>query len=188
MTKQKKSRPDNGKHNKEAGSIDIQISDEAGINAEAEAEKSNEAEKEVNELKEQLLRKAAEFENYKKRTVNERAEFFAYASERLIIELLPVVDDFDRVMKSYDEKHDAELFKKGVDLIFEKLLNTLEKQGLKEIESTGKEFDVNLHEAILQQPNEELPSNTVMETAEKGYFLKDKVLRHAKVVVSTKPE
>lgn len=187
MTKHKKQRTENDKDRPVNTGVEIPVSTNEDEQA-AETYIQNENEKGLNDLREQLLRKAAEFENYKRRTENEKSEFFAYASERLISDLLPVLDDFDRVMKSYNEKHDADLFKKGVDLVYEKLKGTLEKQGLKEIVSTGKQFDVNLHEAILQQPDEELPSNTVMETAEKGFYLKDKVLRHAKVVVSTNPE
>lgn len=188
MTKQKKQRTENDKEKPSNTGVDIPIQTNKVEQPFSETDVHSGNEQAIDDLKEQLLRKAAEFENYKRRTENEKSEFFAYASERLIGDLLPVLDDFDRVMSSYNEKHDAELFKKGVDLVYEKLRGTLEKQGLKEIDSTGKPFDVNLHEAILQQPKEELPSNTVLETAEKGYYLKDKVLRHSKVVVSTKPE
>lgn len=188
MTKHKKQRADNEKEKPVNAGVDIPIQTNEEEQPASETEVQSGNEQALNDLKEQLLRKAAEFENYKRRTENEKSEFFAYASERLIGDLLPVLDDFDRVRKSYNEKHDADLFKKGVDLVYEKFRGTLEKQGLKEIDSTGKPFDVNLHEAILQQQKEELPLNTILETAEKGYYLKDKVLRHSKVVVSTKPE
>jgi len=141
-----------------------------------------------NSLKEQLLRKAAEFENYKRRTENEISTLFKYANEGLILELLPVLDDFERVNNSFNEKHDAETFKKGIELVYDKFNKILQKQGIKEIESKGKPFDVNLHEAIMQTPNDELEPNTIIDVAEKGYNLKDKVLRHAKVVVSKKSE
>jgi molecular chaperone GrpE len=138
------------------------------------------------QLRDQLLRKAAEFENYKRRTESEISNFLKYANEETISELLPVLDDFERVMSSWNKEHDAETFKKGVELIYEKLKKILEKKGLKEIESTGKPFDVNLHDALMQVENSELKPNTVTETVEKGYYLKDKVLRHAKVLVSKK--
>jgi len=188
MTKHKKQRTENDKVKTGNTAVEIPIEVEEDEHTSPITEAQKEYERSLGDLKEQLLRKAAEFENYKRRTENEKSEFYTYASERLIGELLPVLDDFDRVLNSYNEKHDIELFKKGVDLVYEKLKGTLEKQGLKEIESTGKPFDVDLHEAILQQPKEDLPSNTVLETAEKGYYLKNKVLRHAKVIVSTKPE
>lgn len=146
-----------------------------------------ELENQIKELKDRYLRKAAEFDNFKKRTNAEKTEFFAYANEKLISDLLPVLDDFDRILKLYDREHDTESFKKGVELVYDKFKKTLEKQGLKEIDSKLKEFDVNLHEAVMQQPSEAEP-NTVLDTVEKGYFLKDKVLRHAKVIVSAKSE
>jgi len=139
---------------------------------------------EVSLLRDRLMRKAAEFENYKKRTENEISSYLKYANEELISELLPVLDDFDRVIASWDEKHDVETFKKGVELIYDKFRKVLGKKGLKEMESTGKPFDVNLHDALMQVDNDKIDPNTVAETVEKGYYLKDKVLRHAKVLVS----
>jgi molecular chaperone GrpE len=174
---------------------DIKSEDNAESNIEEETnlpeEKTSvdaDLQKQVNSLRDQLLRKAAEFENYKKRTENELSSFFKYASEALIIELLPVLDDFERLFNSYNEKHDAETFKKGVELIYEKLEGILKKQGLKQMETNGKQFDFNLHDAILQIPDYKNEPNTILETAEKGYFLKDKVIRHAKVLVSSRPE
>ena len=102
--------------------------------------------------------------------------------------MLPVLDDYERLFNSYNEKHNAATFKKGVELIYEKLMGILKKQGLKEMESNGKQFDFNLHDAILQIPDYKNEPNTILDTAEKGYFLKDKVIRHAKVLVSSKPE
>jgi molecular chaperone GrpE len=98
------------------------------------------------------------------------------------------VDDFNRTMASFEKSHDNDALKKGIDLVYAKFRSALEKQGLKEMDSDGKKFDVNLHEAILQQPDESKDAETILNTVEKGYYLKDKVLRHAKVVVSSKPE
>lgn len=147
-----------------------------------------ELEKQALQYKDQYLRTAAEFENYKRRTEAERAEFFAYAGEKVLAEMLPVLDDFDRTMESFDKSHDKDALKKGIDLVYAKFRSVLEKQGLKPMKSDGTKFDVNLHEAILQQPDENKDPETVLNTVEKGYYLKDKVLRHAKVVVSSKPE
>lgn len=146
--------------------------------------REDEMRSQIENLKDKLLRKAAEFENYKKRNEAEAASFYKYANENLITSLLPVLDDFDRVLKSWNEKHDVETLKKGVELIYEKFKGILEKQGLKEIDSAGKEFDVNLHDALLQADDDKSKPNMVLETVEKGYFLKDKVIRHAKVIVS----
>jgi molecular chaperone GrpE len=142
----------------------------------------------VSDLSDKLLRKAAEFENYRKRMDNEVSSYVKYANEKLIIDLLPILDDFERLNKSWDEKHDADKYKEGIDLINEKLKKVLQKHGLKEMESLGKAFDVNLHDALLQVPKEDVKPDTVVEEVEKGYFLKDKVIRHAKVIVSSKPE
>jgi len=139
-------------------------------------------------LRDRLLRKAAEFENYKKRTDNELSNYFKYANESLILELLPVLDDFDRLFNAFNEKHDIDTFRKGVELTYEKLIGILKKQGLKEMETNGKKFDFNLHDALLQVPDSSREPDTILETAEKGYFLKDKVLRHAKVLVSAADE
>lgn len=154
----------------------------------AEQSKIAELEKQASQFKDQYLRTAAEFENYKRRTDAERAEFFAYAGERVLNDMLPVLDDFDRTMESFDKSHDKDALKKGIDLVYAKFRSVLEKQGLKPMQSDGTKFDVNLHEAILQQPDESKEPETVLNTVEKGYYLKDKVLRHAKVVVSSKPE
>ena len=145
-------------------------------------------EKQLLNLKDQLLRKAAEFENYKRRTEAEFSNIYKYASENLLVELLPVLDDFERVNNTWNDKHDTETLKKGIDLVYEKFKNTLQKQGLKEMDSVGKPFDVNLHDAIMQKENDELEANTVTDEVEKGYYLKEKVIRHAKVVVSKKTD
>ncbi len=162
--------------------------DEESIDTAGEQSRIAELEKQAAQFKDQYLRTAAEFENYKRRTDSERAEFFAYAGERVLNDMLPVLDDFDRTMESFDKSHDKDALKKGIDLVYAKFRSVLEKQGLKPMESDGTKFDVNLHEAILQQPDESKEPETVLNTVEKGYYLKDKVLRHAKVVVSSKPE
>jgi molecular chaperone GrpE len=142
----------------------------------------------VNELTDKLLRKAAEFENYKRRTESELSSVYKYANEKLIADLLPILDDFDRLNSTWNEKHDSEKYKEGIDLIYDKFRKVLQKHGVKEIESAGKPFDVNLHDAVLQVPRTDVEANTVVEELEKGYYLKDKVIKHAKVIVSAEPE
>ena len=149
---------------------------------------NNDLSAKVNELTDKLLRKAAEFENYKRRTENELSSAYKYANERLIADLLPILDDFDRLNSAWNEKHDVEKYKEGIDLIYDKLKKVLQKHGLKEIDSAGNPFDVNLHDAVLQVPKTDVEPNTVVEEIEKGYYLKDKVIKHAKVIVSSKPE
>ncbi len=120
-------------------------------------EKKVNYEKEVSRLKDTLLRKAAEFDNYKKRTDAEISNFIKYASETIIKELIPVYDDLGRSIESIKkgETKDFETLKKGVMLIYEKFRNVLEKEGLEEINSLGKEFDVDVNSAMMQIPKEE---------------------------------
>jgi molecular chaperone GrpE len=144
--------------------------------------------KKIEELTDLLKRKAAEFENYKRRTENDISVFYRYANESLLKEILPLLDDFDRVIAAFKEKHDQKTFHKGIELLYDKFKKTLIKQGLKEMDAEGKDFDVNLHDALMMQPDENSEPNKVLNVVEKGYFLNDKVLRHAKVIVSSKPE
>ncbi|MBX7045928.1 MAG: nucleotide exchange factor GrpE [Ignavibacteria bacterium] len=141
--------------------------------------------KENAELRELLLRKAAEFENYKKRREAESAEFVKYSSERIIKELIPVYDDMDRSLHSVNkgETKDLETLKQGLELVYQKFKGVLQSEGLQELDVLGKPFDVNTSDALLQVPKEVEP-NTVIEVVEKGYSLKDKVIKHAKVLVS----
>jgi len=142
------------------------------------------AQREVEALKEQLLRKAAEFENYKRRMEGEFRSVIENASERLIIELLPVLDDFDRLLKSAREETSVEILRQGFELIATKLNKILALRGLHPFESTGKPFDVDYHDALLQIPRSDVPPNTVVEEVSRGYNLNDRVIRHAKVIVS----
>jgi molecular chaperone GrpE len=152
------------------------------------AEKVAEAQKAANQLKDQLLRKAAEFENYKRRTEGEYTNLIRSANENLLLALIPILDDFSRSLKSGKEKPDFDLFYRGIELIQSKLTRALEVQGLKAFESAGKTFDVQFHDALLMIPRTDVPLHTVVEEVERGYMLNDRVLRHAKVIVSTEAE
>lgn len=147
-----------------------------------------ESEKMVELYKDQFLRKAAEFENYKKRTENDYLKLAKYASEDIITELLPILDDIARSLKVGKERREFGPFYKGVELIYSKMMKVLEAQGLKAIDAVGKEFNVDYHEALMQMPKENVPPNTVIEEVEKGYMLHDKVIRHSKVIVSAENE
>jgi molecular chaperone GrpE len=148
-------------------------------------ERLAQAEKQVEFYKDQLLRKAADFDNFKKRLEAESASVFKYAKADIIQELLPVIDDFERSLKLAKDRRETEAFAKGVELIYQKLTKFLQSQGVREIESLGKEFDVHYHDALLQVPRNDVPPHVVIEVVDKGYTLDDRVLRHAKVVVST---
>lgn len=149
------------------------------------AKKLTETEQQVAQYKDLLLRKAAEFENYKKRADNESATIIRFANEDLIGEIIPVLDDFERFLKSAKEQKNHEVLSRGVELVYQKLLKTLESQGVKAFETVGKEFDVRYHDALMQVHREGVPPHIILEEVEKGYLLNDKVIRHAKVVVSS---
>lgn len=158
--------------------------------AENNTEENNKnKENETAVLKDMLLRKAAEFENYKRRTDQEISNYIKYASENIIKELLPVYDDLGRSIDSINkgETKDFETLKKGILLIFDKFKNILEKEGLTEINSLGQEFNVDVNSALMQVPRDDVKPNTVLEVVEKGYKLKDKVVKHEKVLVSAEP-
>lgn len=143
-----------------------------------------EAQKMAESYKDQLLRKAAEFENYKRRTDADAVNLVKFANERLILALLPIVNDFVRSLKAGNEKKDYDAFYKGVELIHTNFMKVLEKEGLAAFDSVGKPFDVQYHDALMQVPKNGVEPNTVIEEIERGYKLNDKVIRHAKVIVS----
>jgi molecular chaperone GrpE len=147
-------------------------------------DKVAELEKLNNELKDTLLRKVAEFENYKRRNENDQLNILKYAAESFIKNILPIYDDLERSLSHIDEATSFDSTKKGLLLVFEKFGKILENQGVKRIDAIGKQFDVHLHEALMQQPAENVPAHTVLDVLENGYMYKDRVIRHAKVIVS----
>jgi len=136
-------------------------------------------------LRDQLLRKAAEFENYKRRSESDFGLIIKNANENLLLALLPVLDDFGRSLQSGKDAQNHEALLAGVEMIRAKFLKVLEKNGVAPFVSTGKPFDVEYHDALLQIPRTDVPPHTVIQEVEPGYMLHDKVLRHAKVIVST---
>jgi len=177
------------------GSDEGMVSDPTGEVAELELA--------LAQTRDQLLRKAAEFDNYKKRMEAETGAVIRFANEDLLLKLLPVLDDFERSFKALraappaageqpatpaqgqTQKPDA--FIAGVELISGKFRKILEQAGLKPFDSVGEPFDPELHDALLQVPREDVPHHTVVEEIEKGYRLNEKVLRHARVIVSSNP-
>lgn len=147
-------------------------------------EQIKELEEELDEAKDKYLRLFAEFDNYKKRTVKERIDLINTAGRETISAILPVLDDFDRAKKSADDDASQEVFTEGVSLVYNKLNGMLQSRGLVKMESTGKEFDPELHEAISEVPvPDEDSKGKIIDTIESGYLLNDKIIRHAKVVV-----
>lgn len=141
-------------------------------------------EEKYNEMNNKFLRLYADFENLRKRSAKEKLDILQSANGNLIKELLPIVDDFDRAIANNKESDDIEAVKEGFNLINDKFFKTLEKQGLKPMDAKEKVFDTDHHEAItnIPAPTEDLKGK-VVDVIEKGYFINDKVLRFAKVVV-----
>ncbi|RLD89573.1 MAG: nucleotide exchange factor GrpE [Bacteroidetes bacterium] len=147
-------------------------------------EEKEELQQKYNELNDRFLRLYSEFDNFRKRTAKERLELIKSASQDLIVDLLPVLDDFERGVKAFEDHHaDPELIK-GVELIYTKFYNILKQRGLKPMESMGKEFNTDWHEALtnIPAPSEDMKGK-VVDVIQTGYLLNDKVIRYAKVVV-----
>jgi molecular chaperone GrpE len=147
-------------------------------------EKIAELEKQISELKDSLLRKAAEFENYKRRSENDQLNILKYAAESFIRNILPIYDDLERSLLHIDDENNFESTKKGLLFVFDKFEKVLESQGIKKIDAKGKPFDVHYHEALMQQQADGVAPHTVLDVIEPGYLYKDKVIKHAKVIVS----
>jgi molecular chaperone GrpE len=129
-----------------------------------------------------LLRLAADFENYKKRAAREREEYVVFANERLVKDLLPILDDLERALAAVGE-HEEATVEEGVRLVHRSLASLLERNGVKEIETTGK-FDPHVHEALLTQPSEDAEEGSVLDVVQKGYAIGGRVVRPARVIVS----
>jgi molecular chaperone GrpE len=139
---------------------------------------------EIQELNDKYIRLMAEFDNFRKRTLNEKAEMIKNASEKILLELLPILDDFERAIKANEEVEDAGHLKEGFKLIYDKFVKLLKKQGVSEIEALHKEFDPELHDALTKIPVEDPDlKGKIVDVVEKGYYLNDKILRHSKVVI-----
>lgn len=155
--------------------------DAADKNAE-EIDPLTKAQQEVEELKKQLLYKTAEFENYRKRTLKEKAELILNGGEKTVAAILPILDDFERAIA--DKSEDPKAIKEGVQMIFNKFVKTLEGLGVKKIETNDKDFDVDFHEAIAMVPGMgDDKKGKIIDCVQTGYTMNDKVIRHAKVAV-----
>lgn len=149
-----------------------------------DAEKLEAANEEIASLKDKYLRQVAEFDNYRKRTMKEKAELILNGGEKVLSALLPILDDLERAAQNIEKSQDVDALKEGVSLIIDKLNKTLTAQGLKKMETIGKTFDTDFHEAVALIPaQQEEQKNHVIDCVQSGYMLNDKVIRHAKVVV-----
>ena len=143
-----------------------------------------EANAEIEELKDKYLRSVAEFENYKKRTRKEVADLILNGGEKTVAAILPIIDDMERAIDNAGKAEDIKALEKGWELIFKKLMKTLESLGVKKIDTDGKDFDVDYHEAVAMVPGmEDDKKGKVIDCVQAGYMLNDRVIRHAKVAV-----
>jgi molecular chaperone GrpE len=141
-------------------------------------------EEKLAEMQDKYIRLSAEFDNYRKRTLREKMEMSKYAGEELFLKIIPFIDDFERALKHMDIAIDCESMKDGINLIYLKFCDFLKQNGIREIESLDKNFNLDLHEAVAKVPvEEESKKGKVVDVVLKGYYLQDKVLRFSKVVV-----
>lgn len=141
------------------------------------------AAREAGEWKDKYLRLQAEFDNYRKRTLKEKMDLVSFGGEDVIKVLLPVLDDTDRALEAMKKTDDIESVRTGIELVSRKLRDALTSKGLSEIEAVGSNLDTDLHEAVARFPCDKKQSGKVIDVVQKGYRLKDKVVRHAKCVV-----
>lgn len=138
-----------------------------------------------NELNNSYLRLNAEFDNYRKRTLKEKAELLKSGSERVLLDIIAVVDDFERALDNISKTEDIDAVKEGIDLIYSKFSNFLTKHGVKEIETIGHAFDTDKHEAVTTVPAQsEEDKDKIIDSIQKGYTLDDKIIRYPKVIVA----
>lgn len=156
---------------------------EEEINIEDSDDEKNEESEKIDELENRLIRLQADFENYKKRAIKEKQDIVKYSLEDMIVEILPVIDSFNRALDIENTENDESIYE-GLKMINSQLIETLEKKGLKEIDALDKEFDPNYHNAISQEEVEGKDSNIVTKVYQAGYTLNDKVIRPSMVVVS----
>lgn len=156
------------------------------LNAEEKVNKElAEAQKTIEEQHDKYLRLSAEFDNYRKRTMKEKAELIKNGGEKAITAILPILDDLERAVKTSETSDDVKAMREGIELIYNKFLKVLNQEGLQKIETDGENFDTDYHEAIalVPAPSEE-KKGKILDCVQTGYKLNDKVIRHAKVVVA----
>ena len=161
-----------------------ETAEEAPAEEAEELDPLEKAQKEIEELKTQLLYKAAEFDNYRKRTLKERAELILNGGEKFITAILPILDDMERAIENGEKTDDPAVLREGMTLIHQKFMKTLEAQGVSQIDTEDADFDTDLHEAVAMVPGMgDDKKGKVIDCLQQGYKLNDKVIRHAKVAV-----
>ena len=160
---------------------------EQAAEAPSEEEKtaaSDKAQAKIDELNDKVMRQMAEFENYRKRTEKEKQSMFEVGAKSVIEKLLPIVDNFERGLSSLSEEEAQGGFAKGIEMVYKQLMEELSKLEVKPIEAVGKEFDPNLHNAVMHVEDEQAGENTIVEEFQKGYTYRDTVVRHSMVKVA----
>lgn len=179
--------------NKQHGSdVDENLEQEAVTNEQdlpqdeqTESDNLTDWENKYKELHDSYLRLNAEFDNYRKRTLKEKTELLKSGSERVLVDVITVVDDFERALENVSQAEDVQAVKEGVDLIYNKFRNFLKKHGVKEIDAIGQAFDTDKHEALTTIPAQsEDDKDKIVDCVQKGYTLDDKVIRYPKVIVA----
>lgn len=162
-----------------------QVNDTSISETEILQKELDEAKSQIEKEKKEYLFLMAEFDNFRKRTIKEKAEIIKTATERAMKDILPVIDDFERGLAALQESNDADALREGMELIYNKFIKYLEQNGVKAIESTNADFDTEYHEAVAMVPmGDEEKKGKIIDTVSKGYTLNDKVIRHAKVAVA----
>lgn len=146
--------------------------------------KKDKKDEKIEELTDKLIRQMAEFDNYRKRTEREKSQMYEVGAKDIIEKILPVVDNFDRAMAAVKEEQKDDPFVQGMDKIYKHMMTTLEEIGVKPIEAVGKEFDLNLHNAVMHIEDENYGENIVVDEFQKGYTYRDSVVRHSMVRVA----
>lgn len=168
----------------------VQTAEEAGEARAGEAEepaeevKKDKKDEKIEDLTDRLQRSMAEFDNYRKRTEKEKASMYMVGAKEVVEKILPVVDNFERALESTTEEQEADPFVEGMEKIYKHFCKTLEDMGVTPIEAVGKEFDPNLHNAVMHVEDEEAGDNIIVEEFQKGYLYKEFVVRHSMVKVA----
>ncbi len=183
-TEEEHKHDDNGASHEQEVQTEENADFAADINEGSVDSRIDELTKQADENHQRFLRVQADFDNFRRRTLKEKEELGQYASMKLIGQLLPVVDNFGRAIEAAKSGGDVESFAKGVDMIFRQLEQLLEQEGLKAMDTVGQPFNPEVHQAIMQVESDEHEEGIVVEEIQKGYMLKDKVLRPAMVKVS----
>ena len=167
------------------GEADVVVSNDQQNNETEDIVENTDLDEKYEKLNNQYLRLAADFDNFRKRQAQERESLLKYGGENILKKLLEVLDNFERGEKANETVDDCEKLKESFTLVHKQLLDVLLKSGLEVIESEGKEFDPNFHEAVMQTPTSEYPEHTIISELQKGYKMGDRVLRAALVNVAT---